>query len=123
MNLRETLKKGGTGVIGTSNLQGEVNMAIYAVPLIIDDETIVFGMTEGTTHKNLLENPHASYLYIEPGKGYRGARLKLLLSDVKDSGEILEGKKMGLEAICGETIAESLKYVAYFKVVDTRPLL
>lgn len=123
MNLRETFKMGGTGVIGTANSQGEVNMAIYAVPMIVNDDTIVFGMTEGTTHKNLLENPHASYLFMAKGEGYVGARLKLLLSDVKDSGEILEGKKLGLEAVCGEIVADKLKYVAFFKVMDIRPLL
>lgn len=123
MNLREILKQGGTGVIGTTNSAGEVNMAIYAVPVIIDDKTIAFGMTEGTTHKNLTQNPHAAYLYIEPGGGYRGARLKLLLSNLEDSGELLEGKRMGLEAICEGLDPEVLKYVAHFKVLDVRPLV
>lgn len=122
MNLREMLQKGGTGVIGTSNSAGEINLAIYAVPEIIDDETIVFGMTEGTTHKNLLQNPHASYLYIAPGEGYKGGRLNLLLAELKDAGELLEGKKVGLAAKCGEVVADALKYVAYFKVLGVRPL-
>ncbi|NIO17815.1 MAG: pyridoxamine 5'-phosphate oxidase family protein [Deltaproteobacteria bacterium] len=123
MNLREIFQKGGTGVIGTSNTQGEINMAIYAVPVIIDEETIAFGMTEGTTYKNLLENPHASYLYISSGKGYEGARLKLLISNLEDSGAMLEGKKLGLKAKLGEAVADALKYVAYFKVLEVRSLI
>lgn len=123
MNLRELFKQGGTGVIGTTNTAGEVNMAIYAVPVIIDEETIAFGMTEGTTYENLTQNPHAAYLFIEPGGGFRGARLKLLLSNIEDSGELLEGKRMGLEAICEGMDPEALKYVGHFKVLDVRPLV
>ena len=62
MQLSELFSEGGRGVIATSNLQGEVNVAIYAMPHVIDNETLAWGMTEGRTYKNIMENPRAAYL-------------------------------------------------------------
>lgn len=121
--VRDILGKTGIGVIGTSNSGGEVNLAIYASPRILEDGTLVFGMTEGKTYDNLKENSHASYLFMLSGEGYRGARLKLLLLEILDSGEILEGVKRNLSSLCGEGEGVNLKYVARFSVEGQKGLL
>ncbi len=121
--VREILGEKGRGVIGTSNAGGEVNLAIYAPPRILDDETLVFGMTEGKTHDNLLENPHASYLFMISGEGYRGIRLQLALIEIPGSGEILEKMRKKLSPLCGDKSAGKLKYAARFRIEGQKALV
>ena len=122
MKIGDVLKPGGRGVIGTASKAGVVNMAVYAVPHIVDAETVAWGMTDGRTWNNVRENPNASYTYFAPGEGYRGARLTLTLSRTEDSGGMLEKIRERTAASSpGNPLA--VKHVAYFKVVETRPLV
>ncbi|RMG60093.1 MAG: pyridoxamine 5'-phosphate oxidase family protein [Deltaproteobacteria bacterium] len=123
MNLREILREGGTGVIATAGKDGVVNTAIYAVPEVVGENLVVFGMTEGRTLDNVKENPNAAYLYISPDNRYSGARLTLRLKKIDDSGPLLEMKKEKLAKIIGEDSAEKLRYLATFEVVEVRPLI
>lgn len=123
MQLLELFKEGGRGVIATSNLQGEVNVAIYATPRVIDDETLAWGMTEGRTYRNIIENPWAAYLYMNPGAGFSGARLSLKLKGIEDFGEMLDAIRARTRQIVSPTAAEAVKYVAYFGVIEIRPLI
>ena len=122
MNLRDVLKPGGRGVIGTASKAGVVNMAVYAVPHIVDNETVAWGMTDGRTWDNVRENPNASYTYFAPGEGFRGARLTLTRSRTEDSGEML-AKIRERTGASSPGNPEAVKHVAYFKVVETRPLV
>jgi len=122
MKLAEHFKEGGTGVMATSGTGGAVNTAVYAVPHIIDEETVAWGMTEGRTVRFTKENPHASYIYFTPdGKG-KGVRLTLALKTIETSGNLLEK----IQARASETVhpqaGAAVKYVARFRVVETRPL-
>lgn len=123
MQLSELFKEGGRGVIATSNLQGEVNVAIYAIPRVIDDETLAWGMTEGRTYRNIRENPWVAYLYMNPGAGFSGARLSLKLKGIEDSGEMLDAIRARTRQIVSPAAAEAVKYVAYFSVIEIRPLI
>ena len=40
MKLEEVLKPGGRGIIATASKDGEVNTAVYAVPHVVDAETV-----------------------------------------------------------------------------------
>jgi len=122
MKIVDVLKPGGRGVIGTASKAGVVNMAVYAVPHVVDAETVAWGMTDGRTWSNVLENPNASYTYFAPGEGFRGARLTLTLSRTEDSGAMLAT----IRARAGTSSPgnpEAVKHVAYFKVVETRSLV
>ena len=122
MTIGDVLKPGGRGVIGTASKTGVVNMAVYAIPHIVDKETVAWGMTDGRTLDNVRENPNASYAYFAPGEGFRGARLTLSLSRTEDSGEML-AKIRERTAASSPGNPEAVKHVAYFKVVETRPLV
>jgi hypothetical protein len=122
MKIVDVLKPGGRGVIGTASKDGVVNMAVYAVPHIVDAETVAWGMTDGRTWNNVRENPSASYTYFAPGEGFRGARLTLTLSRTEDSGAMLE-KIRERTAVSSPGNPLAVKHVAYFKVVETRPLV
>ena len=122
MKIGDVLKPGGRGVIGTASKAGVVNMAVYAVPHVVDDETVAWGMTDGRTWNNVRDNPNASYTYFAPGEGFLGARLTLSLTRTEDSGEML-AKCRERTAMVSSGNPEALKHVAYFKVVETRPLV
>ncbi|MGE4545180.1 MAG: pyridoxamine 5'-phosphate oxidase family protein [Pedobacter sp.] len=78
MDLKDYFEKTtGTGVLATADAQGRVDAAIYARPHILEDGTAAFIMLDRLTHKNLQTNPHATFLFMEKGEGYRGVRLFL----------------------------------------------
>ena len=123
MKIKELFQPGGRGVIATANAKGVVNMAIYAIPHIIDDKTVAWGMTEGRTYRNVKENPNAAYLYMNPGNGYTGTRLVLKLKEIVDSGEMLTEIKRHTAEIVSPHAAAAVHYVAYFEIAEKRPLI
>ena len=123
MKLAERMPPGGRGVIATAGPDGSVNTAIYAPPHLSDDGTAAWGMSEGRTYRNVRGNPNASYLYIAPGDGYRGVRLTLKLKEILDSGNLLERIRSRTKQFSGEGAAIAVKYVAFFEIVEERPLV
>ncbi len=123
MSLSEYLSPGGTGVIATADGDGTINTAIYAAPTVVDDETVAWGMSEGRTYRNLRENPNAAFLHQAPGDGAAGIRMTLRLEAIRDSGEDLDAIRARARKTSGVAAAKMLKYVAYFKVVETRSLM
>lgn len=78
MNLADYFKiTKGRGVLATADTSGRVDAAIYASPHLFEDGTIAFIMRDRLTHHNLESNPHAAYLFMEDGPGYKGIRLFL----------------------------------------------
>jgi hypothetical protein len=62
----------GHGVLATADAQGKVNQAVFARPHYMEDGSLAFIMPHRLTHKNLQENSHAAYLFMEKGPGYKG---------------------------------------------------
>ncbi len=123
MRLSEYLSTGGTGVIATADKDGNINTAIYAAPHIVDDETVAWGMTEGRTYRNLRENPNAAFIHQAPGNGAAGVRMTLRLQEIQEAGNILDAIRARARKMSGAAAAEMVRYVGYFKVVETRPLM
>ena len=90
MNLREYFESvKGRGVLATADEEGKVDVAIYATPHFIDDETIAFIMRDRLTHSNLQSNPHAAYLFMEAGQKFTGKRLFLTKTREEKDSELL----------------------------------
>jgi hypothetical protein len=123
MKLAELFPEGGRGVIGTADAKGVVNLAVFATPHIIDEETLAWGLTEGRSYANLKENPHASYLYLAPSRGYSGWRLALTFKREEGEGELLAGIKEAATRAAGPQAGAAIKHVVYFKVDEVRPLM
>jgi hypothetical protein len=123
MKLAELFPEEGRGVIGTSDANGVVNLAVFATPHVIDEETLAWGFTEGRSLANLKANPHASYLYLAPTRGYSGWRLALTLKQETDEGELLAMIKEKAAQAAGPQAGAAVKRVAYFKVDEVRPLM
>lgn len=123
MKLADHFEDGGMGVMATAGSDGDVNTAVYAAPLVVDEETVAWGMTEGRTHRFTKENPHASYLYFSPGGKGKGVRLTLALKTFETSGTLLEKIRARATETMNPKAGASVKYVAYFRVLETRPLV
>lgn len=67
----------GTGILSTADADGKVNSALYASPRFLDEDRIAFIMLDRLSYANVQSNPHAAYLFLEPGEGYKGVRMHL----------------------------------------------
>lgn len=61
----------GTGILSTADANGKVNCAIYASPRFMDEDRIAFIMLDRLSHANVQSNPHAAYMFMEPGEDTR----------------------------------------------------
>ena len=116
----ETTK--GTGILATSNSDGEVDVAIYAHPHFLDEQTVAFIMTDRLSHENTRSNPNAAYLFIEEGHGYKGKRLYLKkVGEETDAAKIEAVRRRPLSAE-SETMGET-RYLVSFRIDKIRPLV
>lgn len=108
----------GRGVLATADSSGKVDVAIYAVPHVINEETVAFIMAEKLTHHNLQSNPHAAYLFTEEEEKFKGVRLFLTKTkEEKDSAKLDEIRRKEYPHLKGK---ESL---VYFRVEKVLPLI
>jgi hypothetical protein len=108
----------GTGVLATADSKGVVDIAIYASPHVIDDETVAFIMADKLTHHNLQSNPHAAYLFIEDDGKYKGKRLFLTkIKEEKDSPTLASLRRKDYPDLKGK------EYLLYFKIDKVLPLI
>jgi hypothetical protein len=109
----------GTGVLATADGDGLVNAAIYARPHVLEGGTLAAIMRDRLSLANLQSNPHAVYLFIEDGPGYRGRRLYLTKLSEDDDPQRIEAlsrrKKRYPE---GEK-----RFLVVFRVDRIRPLV
>ena len=90
MDLREYFENTkGFGVLSTADMEGQVDAAVYSRPHVMADGTIASIMRDRLTHENLKTNPHAVYLFLEEGKGYRGRRLFLTKIGEEQDSELI----------------------------------
>ena len=116
MQLQEYFENAsGVGVMSTADGGGKVDSAIYARPHVMTDGTIAFIMRERLTHKNLQENPYASYLFIEAERGYKGLRLFLKkVREDQDADLIAQMTRRSLTP--EEDEAKGPKFLVYFEI-------
>ena len=114
------------GVISTSGQDGRVDCAVYGSPQMIDEKTVMVAFARGRTWANLLENPHAVYMIMEPGEGlmdWKGVRVYLQMLEHFQSGPRLEGYKREAAKIVGEEAVKMIAVLAAFEVEEVRPLI
>jgi hypothetical protein len=111
-------KRTGRGMLATADSNGKVDIAVYARPHFMDEETIAFIMTDRLTHKNLRSNPHAAYLFMESGKKFVGKRLCLKkVKEERDSPLIDALRRRRIHPTHGT------RYLVYFHIDKVLPLL
>jgi len=108
----------GTGILSTADSNGNVDAAIYSRPHFLEDK-VAFIMRDRLTHKNLESNPHAVYLFIENGPGYKGKRIYLTkVKEEKNSERIASLKRRQKDSNPDED-----KFLVFFEFNSERPLV
>ncbi|MGD2037114.1 MAG: pyridoxamine 5'-phosphate oxidase family protein [Desulfobacterales bacterium] len=109
----------GVGVLATADADGKVDAAIYARPHFMEDGTLAVIMRDRLTHHNLQSNPHAAFLFIEDGPGYKGRRLFLTKLREEQDSELLHSLRRRQYP---NDKAEA-KFLVFFKLDKELPLV
>ncbi|RMF90886.1 MAG: pyridoxamine 5'-phosphate oxidase family protein [Methanobacteriota archaeon] len=120
MDMKEYFERtGGVGVLSTADSSGKVNSAVFAKPHVMEDGSVAFIMPGRLTHRNLQENPHAAYLFMEEGGGYRGVRLHLTkLREERDSELLYSLRRVKYDGDEGRS-----RFLVFFRVDRVLPLV
>jgi len=106
----------------TADSEGKVDLAIYARPHFMDDNTVAFIMRDRLSHKNLQSNPQAAYMFMEKGPGYKGMRMFLKKTGEETDPELIAGMtRRNLSA--EEDKAKGPKFLVRFSVEKILPLI
>ena len=109
----------GVGVLATADADGKVDAAIYARPHFMEDGTLAIIMRDRLTHNNLQSNPHATFLFIEDGPGYKGKRLFMTkMREEKDTELLYSLRRRQYPDGKGEA-----KFLVFFKLDRELPLV
>lgn len=114
------------GTLSTADKNGKVNSAYFGSPRMTDEKTIVMGSGYNRTYQNLMENPHAVFLVMEPGKTvpeWKGVRIYVKLTEHETSGKKLEQIRSAIATKIGVDEARKMIYAALtFEITEIRPL-
>lgn len=112
----------GIGVLSTADAEGRVDAAIYSRPHIMDDGTVAVIMRDRLSHANLQSNPHAAFMFIEDGPGYKGKRLFLTkLREEKETDLLYQLKRK--ERSPEEDAERGEKFLVFFQIDKELPLI
>ncbi|MDD2897662.1 MAG: pyridoxamine 5'-phosphate oxidase family protein [Desulfuromonadaceae bacterium] len=123
MTLSELFAVSGLAVMSTAAADGSVNSAVYARPHVIDESTLVWGMTDKRTFRNVSENRHASFLFKTNNPGFSGVRLTLELLRTEEEGELLSTIKANAEVVAGPGAGAAITHAVWFRVTERRDLI
>ena len=109
----------GNAILSTADGNGQVDAAIYSRPHFMDDGTIALIMRDRLTHHNLQSNPHACYMFIEKGPGYKGKRLFLTKVREEQDSELLQSLRR--RQYIDEK--DEAKFLVFFNITKELPLV
>jgi hypothetical protein len=114
------------GSLSTANAQGDVNVAVFGSPQMIDENTVVMGIGENRSFRNLRENPKAAFIVMEPGEtvmDWKGARVYLEALDIETGGGFYDQIKENIEKAAGKQAAQMIHAAIRFKITEVRPIV
>jgi len=114
------------GTLSTSNKEGDVNVAVFGSPQMVDENTVVMAIGQNRSYRNLQKNPKAVFIVMEPGetaKDWKGARVYLEAVDLVTEGDFYNQIKQKLEKIAGKGAAEMVHAAVRFKITEVRPIV
>jgi len=125
--LREMFnKRPRIGALSTSDGKGNVNVAVFGSPQMIDDNTIVMGIGNNRSYKNLQENPKAAFIVMEPGSTapeWKGVRVYLEAVSIESAGELYNKIKEEVTNRLGKQAGEMIKAAIRFTITEVRSLI
>ena len=130
MNRNEVMelfnKRPRIGALSTANQKGEVNVAVFGSPQMIDENTVVMGIVKNRSLANLQENPHAVFIVLEPGEtlmDWKGARVYLEVLAVETGGGFYDQIKDNITQAAGKAAGDMIRAAIRFKIVEVRPIV
>jgi len=114
------------GTLSTANKLGDVNAAVFGSPRMIDEDTVVMGIGENRSFRNLQRNPKAVFIVMEPGEtvmGWKGARVYLEAIDIETGGEFYDKIKHDIATAAGQQAADMIHAAIRFSITEVRPLV
>ena len=119
-------KRPRIGTLSTANKSGEVNVAVFGSPQMIDENSVVMGIGENRSYRNLQRNPNAAFIILEPGETtmeWKGARVYLEAVDMETSGEFYEQIKRNIAKAAGQQAADMIHAAIRFRITEVRPII
>jgi len=111
----------GIGILGTADADGKVDLAIYARPHVLDEQSVAFLMRDRLSHKNLASNPQAAYLFLERGPGYKGLRMSLTKTQEESDPRKIEAVRRRNHP--NEDLTDEAVFLVHFTVQEVRQLV
>jgi hypothetical protein len=119
-------KRPRIGSLSTANAKGEVNVAVFGSPQMIDENTVVMGIGRNRSFRNLQENPKAAFIVVEPGKStmeWKGARVYLEAVAIETAGGFFDQIKENIEKAAGKGASGMIHAAVRFRITEVRPIL
>jgi len=119
-------KRPRIGALSTSDGKGNVNVAVFGSPQMIDDNTIVMGIGNNRSYRNLQENPKAVFIIMEPGATapeWKGVRVYLETVSIESAGELYNKIKEEITNRLGKQAGEMIKAAIRFTITEVRSLI
>ncbi|MBN2467024.1 MAG: pyridoxamine 5'-phosphate oxidase family protein [Deltaproteobacteria bacterium] len=119
-------KRPRIGTLSTSDGKGAVNVAVFGSPHMIDGNTVVMGIGDNRSYKNLKKNPKAAFIVMEPGQTpaeWKGIRVYLEAVAVESEGGLFDKIKGETANRAGKAAADMLKAAIKFTITEVRPLI
>ena len=119
-------KRPRIGTLSTADKTGEVNVAVFGSPQMIDENTVVMGIGQNRSYRNLQRNPKAAFIVMEPGEtvtDWKGARVYLEAMDIDTEGEFYDQIKKGIAKAAGQQAADMIHAAIRFRIKEVRPIL
>lgn len=130
MNRNEVMelfnKRPRIGTLSTANSKGEVNVAVFGSPQMIDENTIVMGIGKNRSYQNLQENPKAAFIVMEPGKtlmDWKGVRVYLEAVAIESEGGFFQQIRENLEKAVGKAAAAMIHAAIRFRITEVRSIV
>ena len=119
-------KPGRIGVLATADKDGKPNVAYFGSPHLAEDGTLVMGMTDNRSVKNLEQNPLAVFFAISESPvtfQTPGSRLYLKVKAMEREGELIDNVKAAIAQHAGPEAAKMITTGVAFEVTEVRPMV
>ncbi len=119
-------KRPRIGTLSTANMKGDVNVAVFGSPQMVDENTVVMGIGKNRSFEYLKENPRAVFIVMEPGETvdqWSGARVYLEAQTIDQEGNFYEEIKANIAKVAGKDAAKMIFAGVRFKITEVRPIM
>jgi hypothetical protein len=119
-------KRPRIGALATADDKGNVNVAVFGSPQMTDPDTIVMGIGNNRSYRNLQKNPNAAFIIMEPGATppeWKGVRVYLKAESIDTHGDLLHKIREEITSRAGKKAGESVVAALRFSITEVRPLM